>query len=206
MAGALLEKIKSFVGIYDDPPPYEPRGNGYSNYSQPNADRQYGDDRGANGDSYYADGEYTNDDDQDNGTLNEQFRNQGSGRTGGGYTGGSGRAGVKNGPNNIINLNKPQNYVLVSAKPDHLDDAQLVCDHLKERHVVIVNVEGLDGREAQRIVDFIGGAVYALDGEIFDITNRIFAVAPNYVDLVSIQRDTKSKGFFSYGNSGNFGR
>lgn len=119
----------------------------------------------------------------------------------GGAGGASGRASARGGVNNVINLH-PQNaqdYVLVSAKPDRLEDAQLVCNHLKERHVVIVNVEGLEGREAQRIVDFVSGAVYALDGEIFDITNRIFAVAPSHVELVSIQRDPKSRGFLSFG-------
>ena len=193
MAGEFAKKILSAIGIYEDP------------YYSPQ-DEHYDEE-----DGYYDDNGYADETEYDGGTLNEQLRNQGAGRPGGGGNAG-GRSNPKGGAgnaNNVVNLHpqKPQNYVLVSAKPDRLEDAQLVCDHLKERHVVIVNVEGLDGREAQRIVDFIGGAVYALDGEIFDITNRIFAVAPNYVDLVSIQRDTKNRGFLSFGgNSGNYNR
>ena len=125
----------------------------------------------------------------------------GAGATG---AGNGGRLGPSGTVNNVVNF-RPQtqpNYTLVSAKPDRLEDAQLVCDHLKDRHVVIVNVEGLEGREAQRIVDFIGGSVFALDGEIFDITNRIFAVAPNNVDLIAIKRDSKSRGFLSFANGG----
>jgi len=187
MAGALLNKVLSFVGIYDEP--------------DDSAD--YDDDYYDNDDDGYAE-----DDTYGGETLNNRLRNQGNGQGGGGRnSGGGGRSGAgKGNVNNIVNLHpqKPPNYVLVSVKPDRMEDAQLVCEHLKERHVVIVNVEGLDGREAQRIVDFIGGAVYALDGEIFDIAKRIYAVAPNFVDLVSIQRDSKSKGFSAYSSSGNY--
>ena len=195
MAGELARKILSAIGIYEEPP-----------YSQ---EEDYEDD------GYYDEDDYADESENDAGTLNEQLRNQGAGRSGGGAGnnggGGNNRSNPKSGAgsaNNVVNLHpqKPQNYVLVSAKPDRLEDAQLVCNHLKERHVVIVNVEGLDGREAQRIVDFIGGAVFALDGEIFDITNRIFAVAPGYVDLVSIQRDTKTRGFLSFGSNSNYNR
>lgn len=202
MAG-VLNKILSFAGIYQD-----------------NAQVDEYEDEGYE----YADNDYQYEEpSSDGGTLNEKLRGYGAGRTGGiggssgGGNGGSGanysgggasrvssRAGTRGPVNNVVNLHpqKPQNYVLVSAKPDRLEDAQLVCEHLKDRHVVIVNVEGLDGREAQRIVDFIGGAVFALDGEIFDITNRIFTVAPNNVDLVAIKRDPKNRGFLSFGNSG----
>jgi FtsZ-interacting cell division protein YlmF len=201
MAAALVEKILNFVGFYDTPYPPPQQEEAYES-----VEHDY-------------DADYSEDYDHNGGTLNEQLRNQVNGRASGGNGVGGGRAGAKAGANNsgnsgsssntsnVVNLpHKAPNYVLVSAKPDRMEDAQLVCDHLKERHVVIVNVEGLEGREAQRIVDFIGGSVYALDGEIFDITNRIFAVAPNYVDLVSIQRDTKNRGFLSFGNSGNYGR
>jgi len=193
MAG-VLDKLLTAVGIYTaNPDPYTTQGNG--DYDE---------------DEYYDDEGYADDaEQQDASTLNQQFRSQGGGRTGGGAPSGGSAAkpGVKGNTNNIVSLHpqKP-NYTLVKAKPDRLEDAQLVCDHLKERHAVIVNVEGLDGREAQRIVDFIGGAVYALDCEIYDITNRIFTITPNYVDFVSIERDPKSRGFMSFGASGGGGR
>jgi len=191
MAGALLNKVLSFVGIYDEP---EDAVDDYD-------DEYYENDE----DGYVENNAYGGE------TLNSRLRNQGSGQGGGQNSGknygGGGRSGDgRGGPNNIVSLHpqKPPNYVLVSVKPDRMEDAQLVCDHLKERHVVIINVEGIDGREAQRIVDFIGGAVYALDGEIFDIAKRIYAVAPSFVDLVSVQRDSKTKGFSAYSSGGNY--
>ena len=188
MAG-VVSKLLSWAGVYQDPPTYE--------------DEYYpqGDDN-VNGGGYYEDDGYQNDiEQQDRATLNQQLRNQSGDRSGNG--GGNGaRAGVKNGTNNVVNLHpqKQNKDVLVLAKPDNLEDAQTICSRLKDRNIVIVNVEGVDGREAQRIVDFIIGVAYALDGEILHITNRIFAVTPNYVELVSIQRDTKKRGFSSFVN------
>ena len=189
MAG-VLNKILSFAGIYDDP--YETQDDRYEDNYYESADD-------------YADDEA----EPDGSTLNERFRSQAPGRTGGPNAGGGGgRAGGKGNLNNVVNLHpqKTQNFTLVTSKPERLEEAQLVCDHLKERHVVIVNVEGLDGREAQRIVDFIGGALYSLEGEIIDITNRIFAIAPSNVDLVSIQRETRNRGFLSFGSGANYNR
>ena len=188
--GAVLNRILEFAGFYgEEPETYDPRENN----------------TGDGGGYFDNNSGYQDDADQDEGTLNDRFRNGYPG-SGGGAGGGGGRASAKVPVNNVVNMpQKPQNYVLVSAKPDRLEDAQLVCEHLRDRHVVIVNVEGLEGREAQRIVDFIGGALFALNGEIFDITNRIFAVAPSHVDLVSIQRDTKNRGFLSaFGGGGNY--
>jgi len=195
MAG-LFERVMNWAGI--------PVSRGEEPAAQPLQQDEY----------YYGEEEYepayeqaVNDfTDYDRTPLNESFRDQSQGRFGGGgYAGGSGRAATRNSVNNVTYLHqqKPPQYVLVSARPERLEEAQQICDHLKSRHVVIVNVEGLEGREAQRIVDFVGGAVYSLEGEIIDITNRIFAIAPSNVDLVAIQRDTKNRGFLASGR-GNY--
>ena len=220
MAG-VLNKLLSIAGFYEEPD--YPQDNGYEDdtyYEEP----AYADDVDYNGStlnekfrnqsggrmgggSFGGANASSKGSSGNTGNSNNTGASSSSGNPGGAGNSGSGGGGTGS-ANNIINFTpqRPQNYVLVSAKPDRLEDAQLVCNHLKDRHVVIVNVEGLEGREAQRIVDFISGSVYALDGEIFDITNRIFAVTPNYVELQSIQRDPKTRGFMSFGNSGGSSR
>jgi len=46
-----------------------------------------------------------------------------------------------------------------------------------------VNMEELDGATAQRVLDFLLGAVYALDGTISKISRGIFLVAPQNCDV-----------------------
>jgi FtsZ-interacting cell division protein YlmF len=113
-------------------------------------------------------------------------------------------SGQRSTPSNVVPMHpqRGQNNVLVFSKPDQLADAQQVCEHLRNRHIVIVNVEDMDGSEAQRLVDFIGGAVFALDGDIQDYNKRIFAVAPSGVELLELQPEHRGRSYASYGAGG----
>lgn len=73
---------------------------------------------------------------------------------------------------------------MIVYHPVAYDDAQSIADNLKNHKPVIVNMEELDGGCAQRVLDFLLGAVYALDGTISKISRGIFLVAPRDCDVV----------------------
>ncbi len=75
------------------------------------------------------------------------------------------------------------NMKMVVFHPVAYDDAQQIADNLKNRRPIIVNMEELDGATAQRVLDFLLGAVYALDGTISKISRGIFLVAPQNCDV-----------------------
>ena len=68
--------------------------------------------------------------------------------------------------------------------PVSYDDAQSIIDNLKARKPVIVNMEDLEVATAQRILDFLSGASYGLNGTIRKISRNIFVVAPANYDVV----------------------
>ncbi len=68
-------------------------------------------------------------------------------------------------------------------KPTRFDDSQDICDMLVDERATVVNLEGIDLALAQRIMDFISGAVYALNGKIHQISGLIFIVSPENVDI-----------------------
>lgn len=68
-------------------------------------------------------------------------------------------------------------------KPTRLDDAQAICDMLISENATIVILEGLDISLAQRIMDFVFGAVYSLNGKVHQISNLIFIVSPENVEI-----------------------
>lgn len=68
-------------------------------------------------------------------------------------------------------------------KPTRFDDSQDICDMLMDERATVVNLEGIDLALAQRIMDFISGAVYALNGKIHQISNLIFIISPENVDI-----------------------
>lgn len=80
---------------------------------------------------------------------------------------------------------RPANYGLEVCimKPTHFEDSQDVCDMLKNERAIIVNLEGLDMALAQRIMDFISGAIYALNAKIHQISGYVFCISPEKVDI-----------------------
>jgi cell division inhibitor SepF len=68
-------------------------------------------------------------------------------------------------------------------QPSSLEEAECIIDNLKARKPVIMNLDELDVELGQRILDFVGGAVYSLNGDIKKVARSIFVVAPPNVDV-----------------------
>lgn len=68
-------------------------------------------------------------------------------------------------------------------KPKNFEDSQDICDVLLSNCVAIVNLEDNDIVVSQRIMDFISGAVYSVNGKLFQISDLIFIAAPGAVDV-----------------------
>ena len=66
---------------------------------------------------------------------------------------------------------------MVISQPTTFEQSEEICSLLKEKKSVIVNLEYVSKEVARRIVDFISGGVYALDGHIQKISNSIFLIA-----------------------------
>ena len=74
-------------------------------------------------------------------------------------------------------------YTMVVVNPKDYGDAEKIADHLKSSHPVVMNMEKTDTEEAQRIVDFVQGVMYALDGRIDRISENIYLCAPNNMSV-----------------------
>lgn len=72
---------------------------------------------------------------------------------------------------------------MVVYQPQSYDDTQRIIDDLKSGRPVIANLEDLNVDIAQRVLDFLSGAVYGLDGTIRKISRGIFLLAPPHVDI-----------------------
>ena len=87
---------------------------------------------------------------------------------------------------------------IIVSDPLVFDDGLAICDLLKQRKPVIVNMENVEVKEAQRIMDFLAGVVYCVNGDIQEITSRIFIVAPENVNVSDHTREhLKAQGIFS---------
>lgn len=84
---------------------------------------------------------------------------------------------------------------MVISQPTAFEQSDEICSFLKERKSVIVNLEYVNKDVARRIVDFISGGVYALDGYIQKVSNSIFLVAPSNYEITNemAREEIKSK-------------
>jgi cell division inhibitor SepF len=97
--------------------------------------------------------------------------------------------------NKVVNIHSNNQFKVVIMQPENFDDAREICDHLKNKKPVVVNLEEIGKETAQRVVDFLSGSVYGLDGDIQKISAGIFLIAPNNVDIMSeFKDDFKNKG------------
>ncbi len=68
-------------------------------------------------------------------------------------------------------------------KPHSIDDEQEIADSLLSNCTVILNLDALEIDSAQRIIDFVGGAIYAMHAHLQRISNTIFLLTPANVEI-----------------------
>lgn len=97
----------------------------------------------------------------------------------------------------VVSIHTQKQMRVVVLEPNSFEEAQNIADQLKSRRPVIVNLENAEKMLAKRIVDFISGATYALNGNMQKVGNGIFLFVPNNVDISGEMRDElKDKGLF----------
>lgn len=99
--------------------------------------------------------------------------------------------------NKVVNMPQSQSQAIkmVISQPTNFEQSDEICSFLKEKKSVIVNLEYVNKDVARRIVDFISGGVYALDGYIQKVSNSIFLVAPSNYEITNemAREEMKSK-------------
>jgi cell division inhibitor SepF len=97
--------------------------------------------------------------------------------------------------NKIVSLPAAQQIKMVISQPTSFEQSESICDLLKEKKSVIVNLEYVNKDVARRIIDVISGAVHALDGHIQKVSNSIFLIAPFNYDITNemAREEIKSK-------------
>ena len=99
--------------------------------------------------------------------------------------------------NKVVNMPQPNSNAIkmVISQPTTFEQSDEICSFLKEKKSVIVNLEYVNKDVARRIVDFISGGVYALDGYIQKVSNSIFLVAPSNYEITNdmAREEMKSK-------------
>ena len=86
----------------------------------------------------------------------------------------------------VLNMNSSASnkQEVVLFRPNSFNDTSKAADDLRNRRAVIVNMENVDKAMARRVVDFLSGCVYALDGDVKKIAQSAYLFCPHNMDIL----------------------
>ena len=84
----------------------------------------------------------------------------------------------------VLNMSSGNKQDVVLFRPNSFNDTSKAADDLKNRKAVIVNMENVDKAMARRVVDFLSGCVYALEGDVKKIAKSAYLFCPHNMDIV----------------------
>ncbi|MCL1790004.1 MAG: cell division protein SepF [Peptococcaceae bacterium] len=83
----------------------------------------------------------------------------------------------------VVSIHTQKQVRVVVIEPKSFDESQNIAEHLKSHRTVVLNLEKTDSILAQRIIDFVSGTAYALNGNMQKVGKAIFLFVPNNVDI-----------------------
>ncbi|MGI6097663.1 MAG: cell division protein SepF [Dethiobacteria bacterium] len=98
---------------------------------------------------------------------------------------------------NVVSLHAMNKFKVVVLKPADYAAVEEAASHLKERCPVVVNLEETDLENARRIIDFLSGTIFALNGSLRKIGAKVFIFLPPNIELDGdLQDELAEYGFF----------
>ena len=94
----------------------------------------------------------------------------------------------------VVSLGNRQEVVLFH--PSTFNDTSKAADDLRNKKAVILNMENVDKAMARRVVDFLSGCAYAVDGKVKKVAQSTYLFCPHNMDVVgdleNLQAETES--------------
>jgi cell division inhibitor SepF len=83
----------------------------------------------------------------------------------------------------VLNLNSSK-HEIVLFRAATFNDASKAADELRSKKQVILNMENVDKALSRRVVDFLTGCVYALDGEVRKVAQATYLFCPHGMEII----------------------
>lgn len=80
-------------------------------------------------------------------------------------------------------LSASKDSQLILFEPRAFAETQDIANYLKSRKAAVVNLHRLQKEQSKRVVDFLSGVIYAIEGDIQRIGPRIFLCTPKNIGV-----------------------
>ena len=99
-------------------------------------------------------------------------------------------------PANVVNLHG-SNLQVILVKPESYEAVSEIADHLRNKCAVVLNLESTNSDTARRLVDFLSGCAYALEGNIKKVATSTYILGPYNVDGVgNLMEELENSGVY----------
>ena len=86
--------------------------------------------------------------------------------------------------NKVVNIHATTQLKVVLVKPESFSAASEIADHIKDKRTVVINLESADKDTSRRLIDFLSGVAYAIEGKIKKVAANTYIITPYHVDLM----------------------
>ena len=99
----------------------------------------------------------------------------------------------------IVGIQATTEFKVVVLNIRKFEEVLDIADHLKAKKPVVINMESVDSGCARRVIDFLSGVVYSIEGGIQKVSKGIMLVTPYTVEIMGdFEDELRSKGLFPW--------
>ncbi len=82
-------------------------------------------------------------------------------------------------------INTSSNKIqMILVRPDTFNDAPVIAANMRAKKAVVLNLEGVEKNLARRVVDFLSGCAYALDGSVKKVSAATYVFCPYNMEVL----------------------
>lgn len=98
----------------------------------------------------------------------------------------------------VVPINPGASSRIRIMKPSDFDGSTGIADEVKGGRLVIFDVGNLDASDARRVVDFVSGAAYGVNGNVRRVSGGIFVAAPRHIDITGDNLKEQTRNTFDW--------
>jgi cell division inhibitor SepF len=106
---------------------------------------------------------------------------------------------IVNRKNKIVSIKNNVSARVILKKPTEFQDIMEIVDAVKSRRIIVMNITEVEARVAQRMIDYIVGACYALNGSFEEVEKCVYVFAPDGVEVTNeLRQEINRNDFYSF--------
>jgi len=96
-----------------------------------------------------------------------------------------------------VSVSSGSSIEMVVVKPEKLETVTQIADYLVDRKTILLNLEETNKETARRLIDFLNGVAYAINGDLRKVATNTYVVTPSNVELSGEKLTTSQEAAFT---------